>query len=310
MPAFTVTASIRINASVEAVHKAIADFNTWPIWSPWLCMERTATVDYHDEPATVGHGYKWAGQKVGEGAMEWVQIAPNQLTAKLTFLKPFKSTANTHFNVDAAGKSTDVEWVMNSSLPFFMVFWVGQFKAMIKMDYKRGLSMLKDYVEAGEVHSRLMAEGTVEMQAMSFLGVSSESALDDIAASMERSFSELNAGLSASGIAPQGPPITVYHKMDIKQAQCRYTAALPVRSDDGKQHATLDTGETPAGKAFKVVHTGPYRHLGNAWALALSDMRHAKLKANKRLAPFERYVNDPTDTAEQDLITEIFVPLR
>jgi len=277
MPAFTVTASTRIEASV----------------------------------ATVGHGYSWSGNKVGAGAMEWMQIAPNQLNAKLTFLKPFKSVANTHFNIDAIGSSTEVEWVMNSSLPFFMFFMVGQFKAMIKMDYKRGLAMLKDYIETGAVDSRMSAEGAVDTPASPYIGVTATTTMDDIAASMEKSFGELSTGLNASGINPVGPPMALYHKMDIKQAQCHYTAALPV-ADGGAtlQAAGLALGETVADKAFKVVHTGPYRHIGNAWALAMSDMRHAKLKANKRQPPFERYLNDPSDTAEQDLITEIYVPLR
>jgi len=63
-------------------------------------------------------------------------------------------------------------------------------------------------------------------------------------------------------------------------------------------------------KAMKVTHTGPYRHLGNAWAMAESEIRYAKLKKNKKQPPFERYLNDPGDTAEKDLVTEIFVPLR
>ena len=42
MPAYHVERSTRIDASESKVLPAIEDFNEWPKWSPWLCMEPTA----------------------------------------------------------------------------------------------------------------------------------------------------------------------------------------------------------------------------------------------------------------------------
>jgi len=39
VPAFNVVSSIDINVPAAKVREALADFNTWPIWSPWLIME-------------------------------------------------------------------------------------------------------------------------------------------------------------------------------------------------------------------------------------------------------------------------------
>jgi len=310
MPAFHVTESIRIDKPIGEVRAAIVDFNTWPIWSPWLCMERTCQVNYKGEPDTVGHGYSWVGEKVGEGTMEWMSLTDDQLKANLTFLKPFKSKADVGFNLTAAGDATDVEWNMDSSLPFFMFFMVNTMKGMIRMDYSRGLAMLKDYIESGEVHSRMAAEGTVDTQPTAYLGVTKSSAMAKIGDSMEAAFGEVMSGFGDAGITPLGEPLSIYHEMNVKDASMRYTAALPVSVEDSTDSSGLTAGEIKAGKAFKVVHTGPYRHLGNAWALAMSDMRHAKLKKSKHHMPYERYISDPSDTPDADLVTEIYIPLR
>ncbi|MEM8912019.1 MAG: SRPBCC family protein, partial [Planctomycetota bacterium] len=67
MPAFHIQRSSVINASREAVFDAIADYGTWPTWSPWLGIDADAKVTTSDEPASVGGNYQWSGPVVGAG---------------------------------------------------------------------------------------------------------------------------------------------------------------------------------------------------------------------------------------------------
>jgi len=97
--------------------------------------------------------------------------------------------------------------------------------------------------------------------------------------------------------------------MDMVKKACTYTAAMPV-AESVTASGGVQCHERPACKALKVVHKGPYRHLGNAWSTGMSDMRYAKLKVDKQKPPFERYLNDPADTAEADLLTEIYMPVK
>jgi len=103
MPAFHVTASTHINRPIDEVRRVIADFNSWPVWSPWLRMEPSATVECHGDPGQLNHGYRWEGEKVGAGEMSWRALSDEQLQANLTFLKPFKSKANVGFNLTSHG---------------------------------------------------------------------------------------------------------------------------------------------------------------------------------------------------------------
>jgi len=310
MPTFHVTASTRINRPLDEVRSVIADFNSWPAWSPWLRMEPNAPVDYYGEAGQVGHGYRWEGRKVGAGEMVWRELTDKQLLADLTFIKPFTSKADVGFNLTDHGDSTEVEWLMDSSLPFFMFFWVKSMKGMITMDYSRGLALLKDHIEQGEIACHVEPIGVVNIPTCSYLGVTEKVRMSEIGTSMQNSFNEVKAALANTDTSSQGVPMSVYHKMDVANGVCHYTAAVPVHKDDANKTGILEPGEIPSGQAFKVVFTGPYRHIGNAWAMAVSEMRLLNLKASKRDKPFEHYISDPTRTPENDLVTEIFIPLR
>lgn len=66
----------------------------------------------------------------------------------------------------------------------------------------------------------------------------------------------------------------------------------------------------PAGRHIVVTHKGPYSGLAAAWDTLYSTIlpQQDVLPANS--APFEIYLNDPMNTAPEDLITEICVPLQ
>ena len=302
MPKFKVEESIDINATANKVRSAIQDYQQWPAWSPWLCMEPEASLQYEQTAATIGHAYSWEGDMVGAGRMEFAEIDGDIDRMDLAFLRPFKSQAKVEFETtELDTENTRVTWRMDSSLPFFLFFMVGKMKSMIGMDYDRGLKMLKEYIETGTVTSKTEVAGIVEMPAIPYVGVSSESTLKNISASMHKTIPKL-AALS-DGKTTQDVCGAIYSKMDITNRHCAYTVFAPVNAADA-------TGEIASCKALKVVHTGDYQHLGTAWATANTYQRHHKIKANKNVHPFEIYTNDPKVVPAKDLVTEIYLPVN
>ena len=131
-------------------------------------MDPDATVDV----AEGGKSYSWKGDLTGEGQMEILGEEANQwVDYDLLFLKPWKSKAKVRFEVEGQGDQTKVTWFMDSSLPFFLFFMKKSMTAMIGMDYERGLAMLKEYVEKGEVHSKLDFKGTQSFPGMQYIGI-------------------------------------------------------------------------------------------------------------------------------------------
>jgi effector-binding domain-containing protein len=310
MPAFDLVTSIEVDAPIQQVRDTISNFETWPAWSPWLFMEPECTPTYKGTAGEPGHGYDWDGRKIGSGGMVLTSLTDNRMDSDLQFLKPFKSQAKVGFDFKDLGENrTEVSWSMGSSLPFFMFFMVNKMKAFIKNDYDRGLRMLKDYLEQGSVPTAVSDDGIVEAPAVTYVGKRSNTTLPQIAESMGTAFLAAYNAAVAAGSEPNDAPMAIYHHMDLVSGNIDYTAAVPV-AEMVNVDGTFECSNRAATTAYRLIHTGAYRHLGNAWAKAFNDIKFLKRKPSKNIPPMEVYKNDPDNTPENELITEIVIPLK
>lgn len=149
---YRVTRSITIAASPEAIHPHLADFHRWQAWSPWEKLDPEQSRTFSGPDSGVGAHYAWHGnKKVGEGTMEILESeAPSTVVVDLRFIKPFKSTAITRFDIAADGGGSTVTWTMEGAKTVVTRI-MGVFKsmdAMIGPDFESGLAQLKSTVEA------------------------------------------------------------------------------------------------------------------------------------------------------------------
>ena len=302
-----VNKSVEINASADAVYQKISDFHNWRPWSPWLIMDPEATVDVDED----GKAYSWKGERVGSGEMSVThEDAPNKIDMDLTFLTPWKSHAKVWFTLSESNGVTKVNWFMDSSLPFFMFWMKGTMTALIGMDYDRGLNMLKDFVETGSVPCSLETDSRMEYPGAKYVGITRECSMKDIGTEMEKDFTALHNWIKENNIEITGEPFSQYHKWDLKRGTTQYTAGYPVNNGSSDLPENFKSGEIPATPVYSIKHTGPYRHLGNAWSLGQNLMRSKVFKGSKSIHPFESYGNDPAETPENELVTRINFPLR
>ena len=306
----SIKASVDITASSDRIRQTLIDFHTWPVWSPWLYIEPETAVSYRGEAGQAGHGFDWSGNKTGAGGMTLGKITEHLIECNLQFMKPFKSQADVAFELQPLSNSeTRVSWLMNSKLPFFLFWMKNSMAGMIYSDYMRGLTLLKDYVELGGIGSQTTIGGIVHIDAIHYVGSRATCAMSEVSSSMEDSYTELIGSASRGRFTVDGAPFCLYDNVDFKSRQFTYTAALPI-DQKVSVNAPLIYALRPACKALKVVHFGPYRHLGNAWSAIMAEAKAMNVKALKHQPPFEVYLNDPDDVDEADLITEIFLPLK
>ena len=178
--------------------------------------------------------------------------------------------------------------------------------AMVGMDYERGLSMLKDYVETGSVQSRLDFPGVERVPGCNYVGIRTVCAIADISDAMSADIHKLTDLLGPSALVKS---FSIYHKWDMVKGICEYTAGCDVDTPPPHMPEGFFVGKFPECNAYKVVHTGPYRHLGNAWSAGMMHGRAKVFKQSKKLHPFETYGNSPKDTPENELITNIYFPV-
>jgi DNA gyrase inhibitor GyrI len=309
MPKFHVQRSIEIDAPAEQVFDSVADFTTWPTWSPWLPIDADAKVTYSDQQGAVDSWYRWTGDVVGQGEMQHARLdRPRRIEDELRFIKPFKSRSDVVFELEPRGNTSRITWHMNGKLPFFLAFMKSSMEMYISMDYHRGLTMLKEYIETGEVLSRLEVVGVKSLSEMNMVGASDSAGMESIGEVMDQAIANVHRAMPAGSGSIEGEMISVYHPVDLKKGRLDFTTGYLVPSSFSTPSG-LRSVHLRAGKYLQVRHIGSYRHLGNAWSGAYQYARYKKFKMAKRDG-FEIYRNDPSVTPERELITDVYVPLK
>ena len=298
----TIKRSITIDAPPEKVFNTLNDFNHWQPWSPWLIMEPGVKVTVADDSKY----YEWEGDRVGSGNMQVTAEETNKsVDYDLTFLKPWKSKAKVRFELEAAGDSTEVSWYMDSSLPFFL-FWMKKItEAYIGMDYERGLMMLKDYIENGEVYSKLDFKGPASFPETNYVGIKGSCTKQEMPERMGSDFGKIFEFMKDHGDQIIGNGFSIYHKWDMVKNQVEYTVGIQVKAVPENLPSGMIGGKIDAAQTYQLAHTGAYKHLGNAWSTLHNMARAKEFKMNKKAHPFEIYLNRPDEVAEKDLVTEI-----
>lgn len=302
MPAFNVSRSTTIDASPEKVFSTVNNLSTWVNWSPWLIMEPEANVTIADD----NKYYEWEGSRVGAGSMKIIGEEKNSnVDYDLNFLKPWKSEAKVRFLIDGEGDQTKVTWNMDSSLPWYMFWMVGMMDSWIGMDYERGLGMLKEYIEDGEVKSKLEWKGESQFPGTKYIGIKTTCGMDEIGEVMMADFGKIEAFIKEHEDVATGDAYSIYHKWDMKKQQTVYTACVGVTEVPVDLPSDFISGEIPATKIYTLRHIGKYDHLGNAWSTMMSMGRNKEFKQKRGIHPWEYYVTNPKETAESEHITDI-----
>jgi effector-binding domain-containing protein len=120
------------------------------------------------------------------------------------------------------------------------------------------------------------------------------------------SFKSLSALLDKQGIKPSGNSMIVYTSTD--DAGFTYLAEIPVDQDPKNLTKAMSVGKSPDGKALKFVHRGSYDNMDNTYEAITNHLDDKKLEAKDTF--IEEYITDPLKTAEEQLVINVYVPLK
>jgi effector-binding domain-containing protein len=122
---------------------------------------------------------------------------------------------------------------------------------------------------------------------------------------MGKAFGEIAMLLGTQRTGPSGPPFAVYHNMDMKDldVEMGFPVAQPIRAE-----GRMKPGSLPGGRTATTVHKGPYDKMESTYNALTGFIQQSKAKAQGLC--YEIYLNDPQATKPEDLLTEIYFPLK
>lgn len=102
-----------------------------------------------------------------------------------------------------------------------------------------------------------------------------------------RSFGSVARAAAAQGRHLVGPPFARYHTMDVAgwELEAGFPVDTPVLAEGEVEPSTL-----PACRAARLVHTGPYDTVGEAWSEATAWLAEHGYAATE--APWESYLDE------------------
>jgi effector-binding domain-containing protein len=103
-----------------------------------------------------------------------------------------------------------------------------------------------------------------------------------------------------------GMPITIYHDNEYKETDADIEVALPI-SGSITVGPECDVKTLEGGRVVSYIHKGPYQDVGVAHEVIHEYMAREGLVVTDVCR--EVYLNDPNETPEEELLTEVQVPV-
>lgn len=306
--------AIAINRPPATLFTLLNSYGSFSEWSPWANLDPKAEFTRSGPPAGPGARLSWRGDPalVGSG---WQEITHSIPYERVEMALDFGSQgqARTYFDIRGDQLGSLVTWGFDTDVTEGAGFWGGLigryfglfFDGWVGKDYEQGLAALKVFAESlpsGDFSSANIS--VLEVEALPVLMVSGESSqdADAVAAALADAYGKIMASIRRHGIEINGQPMAITRSW--AGDRYRFDAAIPVVASGELPEGPVQSGLSPAGRAVRIVHIGPYDSTNEAYALAEAYMAAHGLAASG--VSWEHYISDPGVTAENDIVTHIY----
>ena len=119
-------------------------------------------------------------------------------------------------------------------------------------------------------------------------------------------FKSITGFLGSRKLQASGPPLTIY--TSVNDSGFQYQAGVPVADAPANLPRGMTAGQSPAGKAFKFVHRGSYDSMDMLYETIVNFLDEKRVERQGLFV--EEYVTDPTTTAEDKLVINVFVLVK
>lgn len=308
-----VEVSTEIDAHAATVFALINDLRRYSLWSPLFETDPQVRVRYSGSEQGVGATMSWDGVIAGSGIETIVESRPFSTVALL--LNPGEpGEAVSRFELTRGNGTTIVTRSFEADTGMNVVarYFAAMLGSVIARDYANGLANLKEVAESlprTDFSDLDIERVIVEARNIAYITVTSRPEPAAISAAMSNAYFQILNFIDAQKLAVAGPPLSITRAFN--GATLVFDAAIPVA---GTTDATPQSGPTVGiqtsyeGPAIRATHTGPYGALKETHRKIVAYLAAYGMERNGDA--WESYVSDPAETADEDLLTYVYYPIK
>ena len=307
--------SIAIDAPQSTVFTLVNGFQSFNKWSAW--HERDPSTQYAYEGPDFGVDAKlsWnsANPDVGVGTQKIVESQPYSRVKTSLDFGP-QGVADAFYLLSREGDRTKITWGFDTDFGNdLMGRYLGLFfDSMLGPDYEKGLAGLKRYAESlpGADWSDIDIEIMEVMPAtIAYSPGSSGQGAAEIGKALGEAYGRVSRFLRRNRIEQKGMPLSIALSYD--DDSYSFDAGIPIGEipESGvRPDPRVKIGKTYTGKVVMATHIGPYTNLPLTYEKISAFIAAHGLERGER--PWDHFITDPGDTAEEKLMTNVYFPVK
>lgn len=298
----------RIEAAPKLVYAQIMDLHSWNQWSKWNQIDPDIKIEYINNGAGVGAGYRWESmhKSVGNGSITIIDAVPfDSIQMELEF--EGQGTASSSFILKEVDQETELTWTLNFDLGNNPISrWMGMMiKKSVGNDYETGLSQLNALCSVLQKEKEFVIL-LDELDAFTYASIRQTVPFIEVSLKMGEMYGEIGQFLAEQEIDMAGMPLSFYHLMaeDEIDLECAIPTTKKVIGNK-----RIIAGEFPKTRCVTLDYYGDYTDLGRGHEKLQKWLEEHDFELVG--APMELYLSDPgEDENPENWLTRICYPVE
>lgn len=319
--ALDVTRTVTIDRPRAAVFAMANDLRIFKEWSPYYARDPRGQFTFSGEGPGPGQAMNWASnvREVGTGRITIVRSAPNReietilqlgdratLNGRLMIRQTETGNSAVGWSVSAACREG---WI---NVPCrYMNLVLGR---SIERELDDGLARLKTLAEQlPPVDFEGLAPEFVNVAAQPFVFSSAQTSTAD-QAEVDRALSmgveAVRTFMTEFSLTPAGPLVRQTTQWDASEQRMSFNVGYPYSGPRPLTVVNVQIGETPSGRAMKVLHVGPRAAMQDTYAKAYAYLQAHRISLREEGLPWEVVLADGAESDPASTRIEIYIPLQ
>jgi effector-binding domain-containing protein len=317
--ALSVTRSNAIDRSRASVFAMVNDLRIAQEWSPYYAMDPDAEYVFSGEGPGPGQTMRWVStvRQVGAGRMSIVNSSENQSVESILELRD-RATLNSRIEMRPVDGATSVAWSVSAECAEGAINVPCRFmnlvmRGMIERDLDNGLARLKTLAEQlPDVDFEGLNPEILLVEPQSYVfDVANTSTVDRAEVERAEAFilRSVRAFMTEYALTAVGPIVRVTTEWAPTEQRMAFRVGYPFSGPRPLNFAGVEIGETPSGRALRVMHEGPREQTRLTYAKIYAYLQAHRIAVLEGGLPWEVTYSEGAGEADPTRV-EIFVPLQ